>query len=117
MVEPVIGNFKDKVAIIGVGTTERWGPMPELDIWAMAAQALRNCLDDCGLKKEDIDGVVVGQGTGQPTPYDAMGERLGNYPPVTCDYRPGGRLFGPSVGLVASLVYSGVSNYFAFIYR
>ncbi|OGP73624.1 MAG: hypothetical protein A2Y80_10750 [Deltaproteobacteria bacterium RBG_13_58_19] len=116
MVEPVIGNFKDKVAIVGVGTTERWGPMPELDIWAMAAQALRNCLDDCGLKKEDIDGVVVGQGTGQPTPYDAMVERLGIYPRFTCDYRPGGRLFGPSVGLVASLVYSGVSNYCAFIY-
>jgi acetyl-CoA acetyltransferase len=111
-----MGNFKDKVALVGAGTTNKWGPTPDLDVWAMAAQALGNCLQDCGLKKEDIDGVVVGQGTGQPIGYDAMVEHLGLSPRFACEYRPGGRLFGPSIDLMSALVYSGVCAYCAFIY-
>ncbi len=82
----------------------------------MAAEAFRNALEDCGLKKEDIDGVIVGTGTGQPTPYDQMCHTLGLYPKVMLPYSNLGRLAGPSVTLMASLVNSGACNYLAFIY-
>ncbi len=117
MPEPVeVAAYKDQVAFVGVGTTNRFGTIPELDAFGMAAEAFRNALDDAGLKKEDIDGVIVGTGTGQPTPYDQMCHTLGLYPKVMLPYSNLGRLAGPSVTLMASLVYSGACNYLAFIY-
>jgi acetyl-CoA acetyltransferase len=109
-------SYSDKVAFVGVGTTDRFGTIPELDAFGMAAQAFRNALDDCGLKKDDIDGVIVGTGTGQPTPYDAMCHTLGLYPRVMLPYSNLGRLAGPSITLMASLVASGACNNLAFIY-
>jgi len=111
-----VAAYKDKVAFVGVGTTNRYGTIPEMDAFGMAAEAFRNALNDCGLKKEDIDGVVVGSGTGQPTPYDQMCHVLGLYPRVMLPYSNGGRLSGPSVVLMASLVHSGACNNVAFIY-
>lgn len=108
--------FKDKVAFVGVGTTNRFGTIPELDAFGMAAEAFRNALEDCGLKKDDIDGIVVGTGTGQATPYDQMCHTLGLHPKVMLPYSNLGRLAGPSVTLMASLVSSGACNTLAFIY-
>ena len=118
MVSPIVdtANYSNKVAFVGVGTTDRYGTIPELDAFGMAAQAFRNALDDCGLKKEDIDGLIVGTGTGQATPYDRMTNMLGLTPRVSLPYTNAGRLSGPSVTLMASLVASGACNNLAFIY-
>ena len=118
MTSPLVdtANYSNKVAFVGVGTTDRYGTIPELDAFGMAAQAFRNALDDAGLKKEDIDGLVVGTGTGQPTPYDQMTNMLGLRPRVALPYTNSGRLSGPSVTLMASLVASGACNTLAFIY-
>ena len=102
MIDMAMGNFKDKVAIVGVGTIDRWGPMPEKDVYGMAAQAFLNCLDDCGVRKEDVDGVVVSEGTGELTRYDAVCHALGLYPRFACSYFPEGRLFGPSIEFMSS---------------
>jgi len=118
MVSPIIdtANYSNQVAFVGVGTTDRYGTIPELDAFGMAAQAFKNALDDCGLTRDDIDGLIVGTGTGQPTPYDQMVNMLGLRPRVALPYTNSGRLSGPSVTLMASLVASGACNNLAFIY-
>lgn len=66
----------DTVAVVGVGETDyaadharsRRGEHPG-DAYAHAATAFRRALDDCGLTRDDIDGLVAG-----PT---LAGERLG----------------------------------------
>ncbi len=108
--------FGNRVAIVGVGTTQRYGYYPEMSAFGMAQEAFRSALADCGLTQGDIDGVVVGSGTGEPTPYDEMVRVLGIRPRVAYPYSNGGRLFGPSVALMASLVDSGQCDNVAFVY-
>ena len=71
---------KSSVAIIGIGHTDwpgdwtkvRNGGKPS-DSVGYAAQAFQSALQDSGLKKSDIDGLIVGP----TTPYERMGEVLG----------------------------------------
>ncbi len=65
-------SLSNRAAVIGVGNTA-YGNFPETDEYGLAAQAFRQALDDCGLKKEAIDGLVTCR-----IPYSArMGEVLG----------------------------------------
>ncbi len=50
--------LKDKYAIVGTGQT-RVGKLPELSDYGIQLTAIKNALDDAGLKKQDIDGVVT----------------------------------------------------------
>ena len=50
--------LKDKMAIVGVGNT-RYGNFPETDDYGLGADAFRAALDDCGLAKDKIDGLLV----------------------------------------------------------
>ena len=114
--EPEVQSFKNQVAIVGVGTTNHYGQYPEMGAFGMAQEAFRNALNDCGLTQQDIDGVVVGSGTGESTSYDEMVRVLGIQPRVAYPYSNGGRLFGPSVPLLASLIVSGQCDNVAFVY-
>ena len=106
----------ERIAVVGVGTTNRYGRYPEMDAYGMAQEAFRNALDDCGMTQDEIDGVIVGMGTGQPTGYDEMVRILGIQPKVAYPYSNGGRLFGPSIAQMAALVQSGQCENIAFIY-
>ena len=55
-------QIKDRVAVVGVGASAQ-GTFPDSDAYTLSIQAFRNALDDCGLKKSDIDGLIV-QGPG-----------------------------------------------------
>ena len=50
--------LKDQVAVIGVGNT-RYGNFPDTDEYGLAAQAFRSALNDCGISKNNIDGLLV----------------------------------------------------------
>ncbi|MGH3466877.1 MAG: hypothetical protein ACRDQF_03975, partial [Thermocrispum sp.] len=62
-----LAALRDTVAIVGVGETDyaadyaraRRGERRQ-DAYGYAATALRRALDDCGLTREDIDGLVAG---------------------------------------------------------
>lgn len=48
---------KNEVAIVGVGTSERFGFKLGKDKYRLAAEALKSALGDCGLAKDEIDGL------------------------------------------------------------
>ena len=54
-----MGNtLKDKYAIVGIGQT-RTGKLPEMSDYGIQLTAVKHALDDAGLRKEDIDGIVT----------------------------------------------------------
>lgn len=55
-------EVRDKTAIVGIGNTN-FGAMyrdldPERTSYELAADALRAAIDDCGIRKDDIDGLL-----------------------------------------------------------
>src|SRR5579864_5550647 len=67
-------------AVIGIGATDfgadyraaRSGKPLTTDIYGYAARALMAALDDCGLRRDDIDGLIASQ-----VPYMRLEEILG----------------------------------------
>jgi acetyl-CoA acetyltransferase len=65
--EKRLARLRDDVAIVGIGDTDyaedyaraRRGP-PYQDCYGYAAQAFNRALADCGLARDDIDGLIVG---------------------------------------------------------
>jgi acetyl-CoA acetyltransferase len=55
-------DFSNKAAIVGVGYTEKQGTVPGVSNITLAQEAARNAIEDAGLKKDDIDGLLI-----QPT--------------------------------------------------
>ena len=67
-----LARLKNKIAVIGVGNT-KYGNFPATDEYGLAAQAFRNAVEDSGIDKSKIDGLLVCR-----IPYYArMGEVLG----------------------------------------
>ena len=54
----MIASLKDKYAIVGIGQSPI-GKVPELSDYGLQLTAVKNALDDAGLKKQDIDGVIT----------------------------------------------------------
>ncbi len=67
-----LNELKDKIAVIGVGNT-KYGNFPEIDDYGLAAHAFRNAVNDCGIDKSAMDGLLVCR---IPS-YVRMGEVLG----------------------------------------
>lgn len=63
-VQPV--NVKDKYAIVGVGYTPQ-GKVPERTTVSFHLEACANAIQDAGLKREDIDGLMIYRHFSPPT--------------------------------------------------
>lgn len=105
------GHLRNKVAVVGVGTTA-YGSFPDTDEYGLAAQAFRNAIADCGLDKDQIDGLV----TCRIPSYYRMGEVLGLDPRWTITLPGHGRMSG--IGLIEATLglASGQANYVALLY-
>jgi acetyl-CoA acetyltransferase len=57
-----IQEMRNKAAIVGVGYTAEQGTVPGRSALSFAMEATKNAIEDAGLKKEDIDGLLI-----QPT--------------------------------------------------
>ena len=66
---PEFDNLRNRVAVVGVGTTA-YRSFPETDEYGLAAEPFRNALADCGLDKSKIDGLL----TGRIPSYSRMGK-------------------------------------------
>lgn len=51
-------SLKDKYAIVGIGQT-RVGKIPEMSDYGLQVEAAKRAMDDAGLKKADIDGIIT----------------------------------------------------------
>lgn len=106
-------QMKDRAAVAGVGASAQ-GTFPDTDHYTLAAQAFRNALDDCGLKKNDIDGLLV-QGPGNLS-FVRMGEMLGINPVVGGNFDLGGLATGPLMQYATMLIAGGMCDTVALIY-
>ncbi|NDA48251.1 MAG: thiolase family protein [Alphaproteobacteria bacterium] len=103
--------LKDKIAIVGVGTTA-YGNFPEFSDYALGAKAFRDAIDDCGLDKNKIDGLVCCR-----VPFYArMGEVLGLNPRWTLQMPPHGRMSGMAIIEAMLAIEAGATDYVALIY-
>jgi acetyl-CoA acetyltransferase len=103
--------LKDKIAIVGVGTTA-YGNFPEFSDYALGAKAFRAAIDDCGLDKNKIDGLVCCR-----VPFYArMGEVLGLNPRWTLQMPPHGRMSGMAIIEAMLAIEAGATDYVALIY-
>ncbi|MFC2071354.1 thiolase family protein [Chloroflexota bacterium] len=68
-----LADLKDKTAIVGVGYTPQ-GRVPDRSEASFLMEAAKNTIEDAGLKKEDIDGLLLQPpGTGQRQSFDLAG--------------------------------------------
>jgi acetyl-CoA acetyltransferase len=104
-------DLKNRIAVAGVGTT-KYGSFPETDEYGLGALALRNALDDCGLDKKALDGMLVCR-IGD---YERMGEIVGVSPRWSLCLPGHGRM--AAIGIIEAMkaLYLGQANYVALIY-
>ncbi len=58
-------DFSDKAAIVGVGYTEKQGTVPGVNSMSFAQEAAKAAIEDAGLTKDDIDGLLIQPTLGQ----------------------------------------------------
>ena len=104
-------QIADKAALVGVGTTA-YGSFPETDEYGLAAEAFSAAIADCGLDKNEIDGLLVCR---IPS-YFRMGEVLGLDPRWTLSLPPHGRMSGIGIIEAATALATGQANYVALLY-
>ena len=105
--------LSDQTAIVGVGAS-RQGNFPDSDPYTLAIQALHVALDDAGLTKSDIDGLIV-QGPGNVS-FVRMGEMLGIDPVAGANFDVGGLATGPLIQQAAMMLHAGLCRTVALVY-
>lgn len=100
-----------QAAVVGVGTT-RYGKLPEYGAEDLGLWALREALDDAGLRHADIDGLIVNR----IPDYRRFGELCGIDPRYTTTTPGHGRFSGICIQTAALLVASGTCNTVALVY-
>jgi acetyl-CoA acetyltransferase len=110
--------IRDKTAIVGVGASPQ-GKLPGSSALSLAVEAFKRALDDSGLKKEQIDGLLSMPGTTAPEGaynFARLGETLGIDPVYTGSMIQGGNTAGALLHMAAMAVNSGMANYVACVF-
>ena len=68
--------MKINAAIVGVGASEFGRGLPDSQL-GLAAKALKAALEDCGLRREDVDGLSIHLGWPLGLDYDRVADGLG----------------------------------------
>jgi acetyl-CoA acetyltransferase len=110
-------ELADKTAVVGVGSTNFGALYRDLDAertpFDMGADAFVEAVSDCGLTRDDIDGVLV---CGVPD-YGRMCDVLGiRYPRFVNVMQAGGRQASLTLQFASLAVNAGLANYVACIY-
>lgn len=103
--------LKNKIAVVGVGNTA-YGDFPLTSDYGLGAQAFKSAISDCGLDKNEIDGLLVCR---VPS-YARMGEVLGLNPRWTMTLPGHGRMSGMSIIEAMLALETGAAKYVALIY-
>lgn len=112
-----VADMRDKVAIVGVGNTpysELYRTRdPQRNSYSLGIEAFKKALDDSGLSKDDIDGVLVSR---IPS-YTKMCMKLGIQNPRLTYTLPGeGRMSGVALQYAMMAVHTGMADTIACIY-
>lgn len=110
--------LRDKTAVIGVGASPQ-GKIPGSTALSLAVEAFKRALDDCGLRKDQIDGLLTMPGTTSPEGalnYLRLGETLGINPRYTGSMVMGGGTAGALLHQAALAVNAGMADYVACVF-
>jgi acetyl-CoA acetyltransferase len=113
-----MASLKKKVAIVGVGASPQ-GRLPGSTPITLGVDAFKRALDDAGLQKGQIDGLLTMPGTTSPEGslhYLRMGETLGIDPKYTGSMTMGGGTAGALVQMAAMAIESGLATTVACIF-
>jgi acetyl-CoA acetyltransferase len=105
-------------SIVGVGAS-RQGKLPGSTDLSLATEALLAALDDAGLAKDDVDGLLTMPGTTSPDPakhYLRLGEHLGINPKISGSLSMGGATAGALVQQAALAVGAGMADVVACVF-
>ncbi len=110
-------EIRDTTAIVGVGTTEflaRYRDLdPELSAYTLMIEAFQHALDDAGLRKDEVDGVI---GSRLPS-YARMADVLGiRHARVINAYEGSGRMSGVALQTAVMAVATGQASVVACVY-
>jgi acetyl-CoA acetyltransferase len=111
-------SLKDRGAIVGVGASPQ-GKVPGSTNISLAVTAFKRALDDAGLKKDDIDGLLTlgGQTSPEgPLNYLRLGETLGLDPRFTGSMYMGGSTAGALVQQAVMAVECGLASHVACVF-
>lgn len=110
--------LRDRCAIVGVGASAQ-GKVPGSTAISLAVDAFRHALDDSGLRKEQIDGLLTlpGQTSAEGAQnYIRLGETLGIDPRFTATMSMGGATPAAQVQLAALAVNAGMASHVAVVF-
>jgi acetyl-CoA acetyltransferase len=108
-------DLRDKTAVVGVGYSKQQGIVPDTTTMRLALEAAKDAIEDAGLKREDIDGLLL-----QPTMSGlhsyTIAARLG----IDLRYTANQDVMGASSGCIAQTaamaVAFGQANYVLCLY-
>ena len=102
-------NLKDAAAVCGVGHTVYGRKMNRSQI-DLAGEAIRNALDDAGLERDDLDGLIVSFGTPIGADADTLAYALGLKLRAYNQTWAHGRFTASSIQWAALMVSTGMAN-------
>jgi acetyl-CoA acetyltransferase len=97
--------LKDRTAIVGVGVSQ-FARDTGRDRVGLAAEAFKNALDDAGLDKSEIDGLIVNNGPD----CDRLAQQLGLEVEYAFQTWAHGRLSASTVQVAAMAVHAGLAS-------
>jgi acetyl-CoA acetyltransferase len=97
--------------VVGVGTSA-FGSFPETDATGLAFDALTAAIEDCGIDRSEIDGLVVNRAAS----YQRIGEILGSNLRWSAQFEASGRMSGASIVEAAMALQCGLANCVALVY-
>jgi acetyl-CoA acetyltransferase len=111
-------SLSDKVAVVGVGTTAQ-GRLPGRSSLDLGLAAFRLAIEDAGLTKSDIDGLLTMPGTTSPEGslhYLRFGEAAGIDPRYTASLTMGGGTAGALLHMAAMAIDAGMATTVACVF-
>jgi acetyl-CoA acetyltransferase len=108
-------DLRDRICIVGVGDTPQ-GVIPHKTGDELAIDAARAALQDCGLKKDDIDGFFAQPSYGRQGDYLKLGLMLGLNPRVGGAIEASGATGCYMIQHAALLLHAGMANYVLLVY-
>jgi acetyl-CoA acetyltransferase len=104
-------DLRDKIAVVGIGTTA-FGNFPEYDDIDQGVKAATLAIQDCGIDKDKIDGLIVHR----LTSFVRMGEVLGLNPRHVGMFVRSGRFCGIAIQNAVAALLSGQADYVLTVY-
>jgi len=97
-------SLRGRTAIVGIGELPTRRTYPGRSMQGLCAEAARLAIEDAGLRKEDIDGLVVEGGTTTPA---VMADYFGIRPVFATGVSMQGATGATSVAVAASAIHAG----------